>query len=249
MRKQGRYLLPTGSEPRAGGEVRLEAREARHLLASRRAKPGDRLELFDGRGTAWEAELVGPDGEAAVCRVLEALPPAGGGALRLSLAVAVPRPKRMTFLVEKCAELGVEEILPVSWRRSARPASAGGLARWSRVAQAAAKQSRRATIMHVAEPLPAPELAGAVEACDRLLVLDPTAESTVRPALRGLSAGARILALIGPEGGLTDEDLAGLDLPGEKLRHVTLGAGVLRVETAAVAVAAIVLAEALEADA
>ncbi len=246
MRHQGRYLLTSTEAPAAGEAVVLEGREARHVLLVRRARPGDRLELFNGKGRAWEAELVSGADERASCRVLRELPPAPGARWRLSLATAVPRPRRMTFLVEKCAELGVDELLPVAWGRSARSGSGKAVERWRRLAESAAKQSRRTKLMHVAEPLPADGLVGLLSGFDRVLHLDTSGDMSPREALAGLAAGARLLALIGPEGGLSEEDLAAIgSAAGDRLLRVGLGPGVLRVETAVVAVASIVLAEGL----
>jgi len=226
----------------------LQGREARHLLVVRRARPGDRLELFDGKGRAWEAELISGREGAALCAVAGELPAAPGARRRLALAAAVPRPRRMAFLVEKCAELGVDELLPAAWGRSARAGSEKALARWRRLAASAAKQSRRPVLMHVSEPLSPEALAGRAADFDRVLLLDASGGRPPREALAGLPAGARLLALVGPEGGLAPEDLAAVRAAaGDRLVAVNLGAGVLRVETAAVAVAAIVLAEGLDA--
>lgn len=239
MRNHGRYLLAAPD----GALATLDARESRHLLVVRRAEPGDGVELFDGRGRAWEAELVSAEGGRAVCRLRRELLAAPGRRWRLTLAVAVPRGKRMSWLVEKCAELGVEELWPVQWRRSPRGGSENALARWRRLAEAAAKQSRRAALMGVAESRAAAALAVHLAEFDRVLAFDPAGEPP-RGALSDLAAGARLLALVGPEGGLAPEDLAGLGA----VRRVTLGDGVLRVETAAAAVAALVLAEGLSSE-
>jgi 16S rRNA (uracil1498-N3)-methyltransferase len=252
MRRHGRYLwAPPESGP--NGPVELGGRESRHLLVVRRALPGDRLELFDGRGRAWEAELVAGRGGRAECRIVAELPPAAGGVRwPLTLATAVPRGKRMAWLVEKCAELGAAGLWPVAWGRSVRSGSAGAVGRWRRLAEAAAKQSRQSRLMEVAEPVSGAELAGRLEEFGRVLVLEPAGGGPLRGALADLAPGAPILALVGPEGGLTASDLAPLEAaagaePG-RLRRVTLGPAVLRVETAAVALAAAVLAEGLGSD-
>lgn len=250
MRTHGRYLLP-GAEPLAsgaGGEALLDARQSRHLLAARRALPGDRLELSDGAGRAWLAELLAADGDGrARCRLLAELPAAPAAALRLTLAAAVPRGKRMAFLVEKCAELGAAELWPVAWGRSVRAGSGAAAERWRRLAAAAAEQSRRAEVCEVSAPLAPGELAARLGGFDRVLLLDRDGEPP-RAALAGLAAGARVLALVGPEGGLESAEVAEFEraaadaaAPG-LLRRVSLGPAVLRVETAAAAACAVLLA-------
>jgi len=246
MRIQGRFLAepaPAGS----GDVVALPAKESRHLLQSRRAAPGDRVELFDGRGRAWRAELVGTEGEQALCRVLEELPAGAAAGWRLTLAVAVPKGKRMSWLVEKCAELGVAELWPAQWSRSPRSGSENAVERWRRLAEAAAKQSRQASLMQVAGPMTAGEIAARAGEFGRVLVLELRRGEPLGRALAGLPAGERVLALVGPEGGLTAGDLAAIESAAGagRLRRLTLGTNVLRVETAAVALAAGLLCEGL----
>jgi 16S rRNA (uracil1498-N3)-methyltransferase len=243
MRHQGRYVLDRPGPAAAGDEFELAGGEARHLLVVRRARPGDRLEVSDGAGRTWRAELVAAGRDTARCRVLEELPSTDAQGPRLSVATAVPRAKRMSFLVEKCAELGVDELLPVAWGRSPRAGSQSALERWRRLAAAAAKQSRRDRLMHVSEPLTPPALGRAAAAYCRVLLLDPAAEALLSGSLGALPVASRVLAVVGPEGGFGPADLADLtDAAGQRLLRVRLGGAVLRVETAAVAVAALFLA-------
>jgi 16S rRNA (uracil1498-N3)-methyltransferase len=241
MRNQGRYLLGPNLSPSTGDELELEGSEARHLLSARRARAGDHLELFDGRGRAWQAELLEGSGETARCRVLAEVQAAPAGGFRLTVASAVPRPKRMSFMVEKCAELGVDELIPVHWDRSPRSGSTSALERWRRLAEAAAKQSRRSILMSVAAPLSVKELLEQFAAFEKILLLAPQAERPLNAELKELPLGARVIALIGPEGGISDRDRELLRGAGNSISPVSLGEGVLRVETAAIAVAALVL--------
>ncbi len=219
----------------------IEGTEARHLLMVRRARPGDQLEIFDGLGRAWKAELLAAQEDVANCRVLEEVKMASPASVRLTIASAVPRAKRMSFLVEKCAELGVEELLPVEWDRSPRAGSSSAVERWNRLAGSAAKQSRRARLMNVAEPMSVEELLERLAGFEKVLLLKPGADGSVAAALQGLAPGSRLAALVGPEGGLADGDrdlLAGAPVG---MTPVSMGTGILRVETAALALAAAVL--------
>jgi 16S rRNA (uracil1498-N3)-methyltransferase len=243
MRHQGRYLLGGRGPIAPGEELGLAGSEARHLLLVRRARPGDRLEVSDGAGRAWLVELISAEGDTARCRVHEELPGTSRPKMRLSVATAVPRAKRMSFLVEKCAELGVEELLPVTWARSERRISPPTVERWRRLAGAAAKQSRRSTLMHVTDPVTPRELADRAGGYARILLLDPGAEEQLAGALEPAAADARVLAAIGPEGGFAADDLHPLEsTTRERLSRVSLGDAILRVETAAVALAALALA-------
>jgi len=230
-----------GQSAAPGSELLLAGSEARHLLVARRAEPGDRLELFDGCGGLWSAELVSGSEAGALCRVISELEAGTTNSPRLTVATAVPRTKRMSFLVEKCAELGVGELLPVSWKRSPRSGSRAAVERWRRLAESAAKQSRQSTLMHVESPLAPENLGARLEAFEACLLLDPRSGLDLRSALETIPAGARIAAIVGPEGGFTAPEETLLTRLGENLQRVRMGNSVLRVETAAITAAALIL--------
>ena len=246
MRHQGRYMITAGTFPEPGQELRLQGREARHLITVRRARPGDTLELFDGRGNSWQALFAGCEAGTAVCSVQQVLPPGANGLWELTLASAVPRPKRMSFLVEKCAELGVGQLIPVKWKHSPRLGKDSAALRWGRIAESAAKQSGRAMLMQVADPVGAAELLPLIDCFDHVLLLDTAGGLAPGEALAGAGQGDRILALVGPEGGFEASELRSLrDASGNRYRPVTLGPATLRVETACIAIASTLLCEGL----
>ncbi len=191
----------------------LPARESRHAARVLRLAPGDRVIVFDPH-EAWRGEIESTQGRVRI-RLLEPLP-------RLELpsvvvASAAPKGSRLDWMVEKLAELGVAEFVPVRFTRSVAEVGEAKRRRLEKVALAAAKQSG-APLMRISpqrrvEDLPA----------DALLVTPGTVEP--------LPAGAGTI-VVGPEGGLSPEE--------ERLfqRRYALGKTVLRVETAAVVAAA-----------
>jgi 16S rRNA (uracil1498-N3)-methyltransferase len=235
MSRTHRFRCAALAAAEAGSTVRLSPEEVRHLRVLR-LRPGAGLELFDGAGTSAHAVLLELDGSGASARVAELERPRslGGG---LVLAVAWPKGKRAAVLVEKCAELGVDRILPVRYVRSVvqKDGESEGLQRLKRIAGEAAKQSGRST-----EPLILDE--AGFEAALQLepgalkLLLDPRAERSL-PERLAERAGRSVMLFIGPEGGIAPGELRAAEQAGVK--SARLAEHILRIETAALAACAV----------
>lgn len=219
-----------------GPSVELSGDEAHHMARVLRMKPGEGAVLFDGRGTEAVAEIetVGP--HSVGLRIVETRtspepqPP-------VILATAVPKGDRFRWLVEKATELGVSELIPIETARSVVEPGTGKLDKMRQTVLAACKQSRRSRAMDLAR------MASFAECCGRLsdsfaLVAHPTGESLRAISLEA-NPGRPIVLMVGPEGGFTDEELTAAVSAGA--RPVSLGSGILRIETAAVAMAAYAL--------
>lgn len=210
----------------------------RHLFRARRLAVGDRLRVVDGAGRAREGRVARVERDRARLELGEAL--AGREApCRLSLIVAAPRGERASWLVEKATELGVAEIAWISTERSARAPSAAQIERHRRVAAAALEQCGRAALPAISGPHPWSALARLVAGFDRWWTLDPAGERRRLDAAEANDAPGRVGLVIGPEGGWTGAERA--ELAGLGGRSWTLGERVLRVETAAVCGAALLL--------
>jgi 16S rRNA (uracil1498-N3)-methyltransferase len=204
----------------------------------RRTRVGERVLLGDGRGgrALGEVTSVARDGLTVRLDEVERVP---RPAPVVTLAQALVKGDRGELAVELATEAGVDAVLP--WRAArcvARweegPRGEKALARWRSTVLAAAKQSRRAWLPEVAAPVGTPELAdrcaAAVAAGGRALVLHEAATDGVAAAVSG-AAVPELLLVVGPEGGVADEELAALTAAGA--RPVRLGPEVLRASTAA----------------
>lgn len=213
----------------APGLHTLGREESHHAVNVLRTRAGDAVIVFDGRGRRAEATVAEASKNALAVRVeaiIEEPPPP----LRLTLATAIPKGKRWQGLVEKCTELGVDEILPVHTERSVAKGE-GDAEKWRRWIVEAAKQSRRWHLPEIAEPVPFARALDAAEKKNALLfVADGGGESLFR-FRDTLAAAADALMVVGPEGGLTEEELAECRRRGAAA--VRLSPFVLRVETAA----------------
>jgi 16S rRNA (uracil1498-N3)-methyltransferase len=129
--------------------LELPAGEAHHVLKVLRARTGGAVEVVDGAGRLFSAELRSGR-EAAVLEELAAPDLAG---VEVSLYQAVPKGGRMDLVVEKATEVGATSIVPLLTERGVVNPREGKVGRWRRVAEAAARQSLRFHVPHVAEPV------------------------------------------------------------------------------------------------
>jgi 16S rRNA (uracil1498-N3)-methyltransferase len=223
-------LLPP--ELFAGEEAKLEGDVFHHLVRVRRLEAGEKLQVVDGRGQARSATLAHVGKKAALLLLGEPLPPRDPSA-RLHLLVGALRPERASWLVEKATELGVYALRFLNTERTPRQYGQGRFDRYEKVAIAALEQCQGARLplisgVHAMDELPSLLPAGP------LWVLDPAAKGSLA------SAAEECAVLIGPEGGFSPAEEARFAELGA--RGAFLGPRILRVETAAIAAAAILLA-------
>lgn len=210
--------------------------DSHRLLHVLRLSPGDELMLFDGRGRSRPARIAaiaagevrlqwtGPVGEPTV-------------AARVEIAAAIPKGRRVDVMVEKLTELGVARYSPLLTERGVvRPEAGGGkVARWQAIAEEASRQCRRDDVMEVAAPRSLADWLAGIAPGTVLHHAHPAPDAAPVASLRcEPGAGPRAFA-VGPEGGWTDAELAGLSAAGS--RALQLGPRILRVETAAIVVA------------
>lgn len=229
--------------PPRQGRALLEGSEAHHALHVVRLRPGDPAVLFDGTGMEYRTEVEELGRRSVVLRVVSSEQVEHPPAVRLMLLCSAVKPKAMDLIVQKSTELGVSELWPCLTRRTAvrlLPDDESQAAKWRRTAIEAAKQCGR-NLLPVIKP---------VRRLDDVLY---EARNCTRRLLLSLSPGARPLreelvdsppaclcVLVGPEGCLEKfEEQTALDA-GFSL--VSLGPYTLRTETAALAIAAAVLA-------
>jgi 16S rRNA (uracil1498-N3)-methyltransferase len=217
--------------PAADGTVHIPRAEVRHLQTLR-LREGDRLCVFDDAGREHEVVLERVTSRAATARVVATSAVSHESPLELVLVPALVKQDKMDWIVEKTTELGVVRIAPVLTRFTV--ARGDHVARWRRVALAAAKQCGRTRIPIVDAPRP---LATALrDDWPGLRLLAWEDEAAVRLADVPGSPRA-VTMLVGPEGGFEGAEVAAARAAG--FTTVTLGRRVLRAETAAVVATAL----------
>jgi 16S rRNA (uracil1498-N3)-methyltransferase len=217
-----------------GDEIVIEGDDAHHAVRVLRLRPGERVTISDGEGGVADA-VVTVAGPPLVARVegrrrVERLPP------RLCVAQGIPKTGKLEEIVQKLTEVGVDEIVPLRTARSvARLEGTRKIARLAAIAREASKQSRRAWLPRIGAPV----LPGSLPHAGLTLVLHEAASIPMREVLPA-GPPARITLVVGPEGGLTDDEVGAFASAGG--HTVGLGETILRTETAALVACVVVLA-------
>lgn len=221
----------------AQGEVTLSPEESRHAAASRRVVVGQTLTLFDGAGGEAEATVTKADRGGLLVEVGEVVRYPHDSKIELTLAIAMGKTHRQSYVVEKCTELGVAAIWPMHTERSVAKPGAPVVRKWSRRAVEAAKQSRRRWLPKIEPPRSLAEIVDAFSSFAAVALADTSVEPTgFDVLLQRADAAAPVLVLVGPEGGWSESERTQLCSAGAVV--VSLGPTILRTETAAVAACA-----------
>jgi 16S rRNA (uracil1498-N3)-methyltransferase len=231
-----RDALRVPLEGLAPGDRALGAEASAYVAQVRRLGPGDRMVVFDPeRAEEADAEVVGVSRRAVTVRVGEARPAALRPARAVTLVQGAGKGDKVDAVVRDATELGVTRILPAICARSVARPDAARAARWRRIAVEAARQCGRGDAPAIGAPVAFEEaVQRAAEGASARLCLDPRAEVGLAEGLAGVVAGAAVAFAVGPEGGLTGEELAAAERAG--FVRVTLGPLVLRTETVCAAV-------------
>ncbi len=220
------------------GVCRLDGEESGHCARVLRHRVGDEINVIDGLGTMYECRICDDNPRSVVAQVLKANPGWGSHPYRLTMAVCPTKnADRYEWFAEKATEVGVDCIVPVIGERSERKVFKTERVR--RILVSAAKQSLKAAVPEVAEPLSVRDF---IKGCDAQVKLIAYCFEGERPRLgvtealaAAAESGGEIAILIGPEGDFS---------PGEAalaLEHgfvpIHLGPSRLRTETAALTAA------------
>ena len=216
-------------------------RDNKHFKALR-LRVGDVITVADGRGADYDAVIDSYAKDYVALRIINSCESAAEPKVKVTLFQAPPKYGRLETAIEKCVELGVYEIVPlITEYTQPRVNSAEKIERLNKVALAAAKQSNRAIAPRVLPPIDfkaatdrAKEFALAIAACER------GGTASVKDVLAGFCGGS-IGVYIGPEGGFTaDEVSLFID---KSIHTISLGARILRTETASIVCLAVLLYE------
>lgn len=245
MKNTYRFFVPP--ERLAEDAPRLDDPELAHQLGRvLRLGPGDRVLLLDGLGAA--AELTIEEiGRGHVAGRIERRYQAGGEPpAEISLFLALLRPERFEWALQKAVELGVRRVVPVRFARSlpADRADEKKLLRWRRIAREAAEQSCRGLLPAVEPPIAFDAACAQAAAAGLSLILWEGEAPHLNSALRNSAPEPRpsaISLLSGPEGGITAEELTAAR--GHGIIPVSLGPRILRAETAPLAALAAIVYE------
>ncbi len=226
-----------------GKKETLTGPEFEHMKKVLRLKPGDSVTLFDDDGREHEAIIQAYGTRVAELEILRSYQPRRESPLDVTLAQAMGKGEKMDWVVEKATELGVQAVLPFFSSYTVPRLTGDKMhkrrSRWEKIAVSAAKQSGRTRIPQILEFCDFDEVIQKDWSCDLKILFCPQESvlglSQLQAEREHLSS---LLLVIGPEGGFTTEEVKRASHHG--FHTVQLGKRILRTETVAVAVLAIV---------
>lgn len=243
-RTRHRFLVETPLG--VGAEPRLDAL-AHQLGAVLRLKPSDPIVLINGDGCEYLAQLTEIGARRAAARVLDLRHTAADPRIDLTLYMATLKQDKFEWVLQKATELGVARITPVVSQRSVvRPAAAmaSKRARWLAIVREATEQCGRTRPPLLADAIEAhkvslPAGVHGFLAWEAAEADAPSLGAAVAAVADSIGAGQPLALLVGPEGGLTAEEVQRFSVDGWQV--VSLGKRILRAETAAIAAVAVIM--------
>jgi 16S rRNA (uracil1498-N3)-methyltransferase len=217
-----------------GQKIFLSLEETKHLRDVLRLKENDSVRVFNGGGREFTCVIERIEKKQTVLRILEeTAPTAPESGLDLTLAVALLKGEKFDWVVQKAVELGVTKLVPLNTKRAdvRLTETEKRLTRWRKIALEAAKQSGRARLMPIQPPVDFEKFIAA-EKDTRILFAERGGDG-----FSAIQAKGKITAIVGAEGGWETSEIEAAREKGFQI--VTLGGRILRAETAAVAVAAV----------
>lgn len=222
------------SRPVPGELVRLSGSEGKHAATVRRMRAGEGIQLSNGNGlrvVGTVDAVLGNELSIRVAEVSDEVQPEP----HLQLVQALAKGDRDELAIQAATELGVASVVPWQADRSISrwdgPKVKKGVDRWQVIVNEAAKQALRSLFPTVSEPVTTRALAASAKEYSLLVVLDPTAPESLTTVK--LPAEGLVGIVVGPEGGISDEELAALSASGAV--RLRLGSEILRTSTAGVA--------------
>ncbi len=230
-------LFKYSGQLKAGTEILLDGVEGHHAASVRRMRVGEGVQLTDGAGQRARGVVTKVDKRSIALR-LESIEFEPASGTQLTLIQAIAKGDRDELAIQAATELGVERVIPWQSERTVSRWDGKehkGKERWQSIVDEASKQSLRSWFPEVLDVVNTAELAvlvrAAVDDGQTVLVLDPTAKSGL--ATVSTKAGVAVSVVVGPEGGISVDELARLEEAGATPVH--LGSNILRTSTAGVA--------------
>ena len=226
-------------------EMHIEGVDARHISKVLRMQPGAQLQIVSDDGVSAVAEITAIDSERVTVRCLEKLAESHEPRVKLVLAQGLAKGEKMDFIIQKAVEMGAYSVIPVAMEHSVvrldGAKAAKKVERWQKIAESAAKQSKRDIIPEVQPVQSMAEMLAKCSCQTKIIAYECEDRLSLKAALKAAEAAggiSELLLIIGPEGGISEGELEQARQAGAV--PVSLGRRILRAETAGlVAISAI----------
>ncbi len=233
------YFSGDWSNAAAGSVVNLTDSEAHHLAKVLRKQVDDLVELFDGHGKRADARITRVEKRDVELELLDAPKTTPKNGPRIALAVSPPKGDRFRWLIEKATEIGIAKVIPLRTDRAIVNPGESKLEKLRQTMIAACKQSGRDEFLEITSPLDFQNLPQEFSGHEQLIYGAVPSEDSINPFEKSAYVQSDVVVVIGPEGGLTEEELSHLRAWGGQ--PISVSPHVLRIETAAIALASILL--------
>ncbi len=223
-------------------EIVITGADVNHIRNVLRMRTGEEVLIADGRGAEYRCKLTDLSENEVRAQILWKLDGNAELASAVTLFQGLPKSDKMDLIVQKCVELGVDRIVPVSTKRAVVKLDAKKeetrLKRWNTISESAAKQSGRGVIPEVSGVMSFEKALEEAKKLDVLLIPYERAEhmAETRRVMGEIRPGQSVGVFIGPEGGFEESEVEEAVAAGA--RAITLGRRILRTETAGLAVMA-----------
>ena len=228
------YSPPENSKE---NKISLNLDETRHLRDVLRLREGEKVHVFDGGGKEFLCEIETIEKQRTLLKIIDQVPPKSPESnLNLTLAIALLKGEKFDLVVQKACELGVSKIIPLNSKRADVrlkdvKEAAKKLERWQKIALEAAKQCGRAKLMSIEMPM---DFAEFIQTADGTKILFAEKAGI---SFSSLESSNSMTAVVGSEGGWEDAEIELASAKGFQI--ITLGGRILRAETAAITVSAL----------
>ena len=215
-------------------EMTITGVDAKHIGKVLRMQPGDKLQIVSDDGVSALAEVASITESTVTVHCLEKLAESHEPAVKITLAQGLAKGEKMDFIIQKAVELGAYSIVPVAMEHSVVRLDGSKadkkVERWQKIAEAAAKQSKRDIIPQVQDVQTVKEMLANNDCKTKIIAYECEDRMSLKTALREAGQMEDLLLITGPEGGISEGELAKAREAGAV--PVSLGRRILRAETA-----------------
>ncbi len=226
--------------------ITITGADVNHIKNALRMKPGEKIRISNQNGTDYFCEITEITDSFVQADILKEDAPSTELPSKIYLFQGIPKGDRMETVIEKAVELGVYEIIPVAMqycvvKLDAKKRASKAL-RWQKLAEAAAKQSKRSMVPKIRPVMEFREAVAYASGCDIRLVPYENKDgmAATRAALSAVMPGSSISVMIGPEGGFSEAEIA---LAAKSMQVISPGKRILRTDTAGIAMMSMLMLE------
>ena len=226
-------------------EMQITGRDAHHIIDVLRMVPGDRLQVVADDGISFVGEITAINTNTVIVVAREVLRDTHEPNVQISLLQGLAKGEKMELIIQKAVEIGIADVFPVAMDHSVvvldRSKAEKKVERWQKIAEAAAKQSKRDVIPAVHEVMTLTKVLQTKKWDLLLIAYESENKISLKETLQAHKDAKSIGVIIGPEGGLSNEEVKAAQEAGGIA--VSLGHRILRTETAGLVAATAILYE------